>query len=166
MLIDVGEFLWRRRAFVDDDNRITIHTVCDGTLLFLTEMVLVLKKLGCTDIQATEGIAPSELITADKPWCNYVYAVSGVLPSTMLYDEESGILYIDNPPGQERTEDWERYKKDLLDSAEPCVYSNGWPGWTIPVEFTENTGTQYIDTGYVPEYCPKVKKQKGGDNNE
>lgn len=82
--IDPSDFARRHNASVDKDNRITMEILCDGTLLFLLEMLYVLKEIGCTGIEY-DGKKVIEGIPEEKPWCNYLYTASGVLPDEITY---------------------------------------------------------------------------------
>lgn len=72
-------FLNQHNARIDENNRIHIQCLCDSTFLFLQEMVMVLRCLGCTDIQTSDEIV-TEGIPENKPWCNCLYKASGLLP--------------------------------------------------------------------------------------
>ena len=89
--LDLSAFLRAHKARVDENNRITLEVLCDGTLFFLSEMVAVLKAIECTDIKY-DGNTVSEGIPKEKPWCNYLYTASGVLPDNIIYFD--GMLYV------------------------------------------------------------------------
>ena len=82
-LLDLTAFLRQHKAAVDEHNRLTLQCLCDGTYLFLYEMVHVLAALGCADIH-TRGESVTHGVPEDKPWCNYLFKASGVLPENML----------------------------------------------------------------------------------
>ena len=65
--------------YISKDKRLHLFCLCDSTLFFLIELVDELLKFECTDIQ-TSGRVVSEGVPAEKPWCNYLYEASGVLP--------------------------------------------------------------------------------------
>lgn len=68
------------RAFADENGRIELKSISDSTLYFLASMVHTLKEIGCTDIQSESREATADEIPKDKPWCSWVYIVSGILP--------------------------------------------------------------------------------------
>lgn len=88
--IDLSAFFRAHKAMVDENNHVTMEVICDGTLLFLAEMLYVLKAIGCADIDY-DGKTVSEGIPEDKPWCNYLYTAKGVLPDGVIFYD--GVLY-------------------------------------------------------------------------
>lgn len=68
------------RRYADENGRIELKSVCDSTLYFMVNMCCMLKEIGCTDIQKVSREATADEIPKDKPWCSWVYIVSGVLP--------------------------------------------------------------------------------------
>ena len=68
------------RRYADENGRIELKSVCDSTLYFMVNMCYMLKEIGCTDIQKVSREATTDEIPKDKPWCSWVYIVSGVLP--------------------------------------------------------------------------------------
>jgi len=65
---------------IDDDGRMYLKAQSDSTAIFLFEMRVILEALGCTDICTKGYPAPTEKIPKDKPWCNWIDEVNGVLP--------------------------------------------------------------------------------------
>lgn len=63
-----------------EDNRLYLHCVCDGTYIFLSNMVCALNDLGCTDIKTNERILDERETPEGKPWCNCLFEANGVLP--------------------------------------------------------------------------------------
>lgn len=60
-------------------NAYTCFACVTALCFFLIELVDELLKFECTDIQ-TSGRVVSEGVPAEKPWCNFLYEASGVLP--------------------------------------------------------------------------------------
>ena len=67
------------KPYIDENNRLHIFCLCDGTYIFLLQLVKVLAEMGCSDIH-TNGDIVTEGIPEDKPWCNYLFEASGILP--------------------------------------------------------------------------------------
>lgn len=78
-MIPFNEFLNSRKATVDEENRMHLQCLCDGTFLFLYEMVNVLQILKCTDIKTGSKVV-TEGVPQDEPWCNCLFTASGILP--------------------------------------------------------------------------------------
>lgn len=128
----VQDWLNQRNAKIDDSGRMTIQCLCDGTAFFLVEMLRVFDKLGFREVKF-DGNAVTEGIPEDKPWCNYLYEVSGLLPEhwEWMKDGDTFFININTPPEGAR-------------KFEPLT------GDFRPVLQVE-TGTQYIDTGIIPD---------------
>lgn len=75
----VEEFLLKHNASVDENNRLYLSCLCDGTANFLMSMVNVLEALGCTDITTSHDIV-TDGVSEDKPWCNCLFNANGLLP--------------------------------------------------------------------------------------
>lgn len=69
---------------VDDGKRLHLSCLCDSTMVFLKEMVEVLKLLGCTEIETGSRIAGEEETMPGRPWCNCLFEASGVLPKDLV----------------------------------------------------------------------------------
>lgn len=67
---------------VQDDGRIKISCICDGTFLFLYELVSDLTIMGCTDIEVESREATEDEIPKEKPWRCWYFSASGILPKT------------------------------------------------------------------------------------
>lgn len=65
---------------ISDDGKIKISCICDGTFLFLYELVNDLKIMGCTDIEIESREAAEDEIPKEKPWCRWYFSASGILP--------------------------------------------------------------------------------------
>lgn len=83
--INLTAFLQQHGAVVDADNRLTLQVLCDGTYIFLYEMLQVLCALECTDIQY-DGSDAADEAPQDKPWCNWKFTASGRLPDHLYFD--------------------------------------------------------------------------------
>lgn len=69
-----------REHNLQDDGRVMISVICDGTLYFLMTLLFTLTVAGCTDIKTTSRPATGEEIPKDKPFCRWYYAAEGTLP--------------------------------------------------------------------------------------
>ena len=67
------------KPYIDDDGRLHLFSICDGTLIFLQELICNLKRLGCRDIDHSTMIL-KEGFPEDKPWMNCLFEASGKLP--------------------------------------------------------------------------------------
>ena len=76
------------KPYIDENNRLHIFCLCDGTYIFLLQLIKVLFEMGCSDIH-TNGDIVTEGIPEDKPWCNYLFEASGILPEEAV-DGETG----------------------------------------------------------------------------
>ena len=75
------EALTRYQAKQDKTERIHLKCLCDGTMVFMSDMVVLLQKyLHCKDIETSAEIV-TEGIPEDKPWCNCLMKASGI-PTT------------------------------------------------------------------------------------
>ena len=75
--------------YIDESRRLHIFCLCDGTYIFLLQLVKVLFEMGCSDIH-TNGDIVTEGIPEDKPWCNYLFEASGILPEEAVDGEIGG----------------------------------------------------------------------------
>lgn len=66
-----------------DGKRLTMYTICDGTFLFLWEMLEILRVLYATNIHyQTEHVeSPDD----NKPWLTCKFSVSGEIPEGILH---------------------------------------------------------------------------------
>ena len=67
-------------------DRLHLYCICDSTILFLQKMKQLLVDNGFTDIES-EGrmLEPDDVrIPKDKPWCNYEFECSGVIPKDKM----------------------------------------------------------------------------------
>lgn len=75
------EALTMYQARQDETGRIHLKCLCDGTLIFMSDMVVLLRDyLHCKDIKMSDEIV-TEGIPEDKPWCNCLMKASG-MPTT------------------------------------------------------------------------------------
>lgn len=66
-----------------DGNTLTLSCICDGTYIFLFQMVNILTQLGFEDIETGEEDVESP--HSDKPWLSSRFWASGKLrPSTSV----------------------------------------------------------------------------------
>lgn len=62
-----------------------MHCLCDGTMIFLAQMIEILRnvevcgKLGCTGIETATSDRP-DLAPKDKPWISCLFEAWGALP--------------------------------------------------------------------------------------
>lgn len=78
--IHLKDFFDSHAGYIDDKNRLHFQFACDGTYIFLDEMVQVLQGLGCTDITVEDETIPKDETPEGKPWCNCLFSASGILP--------------------------------------------------------------------------------------
>ena len=67
------------KPYIDDDGRLHLFSICDGTLIFLQELIYNLNRLCCRDIDHSTTIL-TEGFPEDKPWMNCLFEASGKLP--------------------------------------------------------------------------------------
>lgn len=83
------------QAKQDETGRIHLRCLCDGTLVFMNDMVVLLKNyLDCIDIKTSYEIV-TEGIPEGKPWCNCLMKASG-MPTTgakIYYTQETENRY-------------------------------------------------------------------------
>lgn len=146
MEIDVNKFLREHRATVDQERRLHLRCLCDGTLYFQVVMVQFLAALGCTDIKY-DGHEETEGIPEDKPWCSWLYETSGVLPED--------ILVVDGVLCRKKKEDggWQnspmrKWMDEQMTTAEPASAPAAHNDKLFILSETEG---RYIDTGYRPK---------------
>lgn len=83
----LNDVLRKYNVRIDDSNRVYLSCLCDGTFLFLWEMLNVIEHhLNCTDIKSSTEII-NDRIPSDKPWCRCLYTVSGILPTEFRGDK-------------------------------------------------------------------------------
>lgn len=78
-LMLLNNFLNSHNATVDEERRLHLSCLCDGTYLFLCEMTEFLRAIGCTDIKANAEPA-TEGMPKEKPWLDCLFTASGILP--------------------------------------------------------------------------------------
>lgn len=69
-----------REHNVQDDGRVMISVICDGTLLFLMNLYFTLTVAGCTDIKTTSRPATKTERIESKPFLTWYFSASGFLP--------------------------------------------------------------------------------------
>lgn len=65
---------------LQDDGRVLISVICDGTLCFLTNLLFMLMVAGCTDIKTTSRPATKLEMIEAKPFLTWYFSASGFLP--------------------------------------------------------------------------------------
>ncbi len=76
----VTEFLDHHDAYLDEDRCLHLYCTCDGTLLFMNEMIEFLTQIGATDIEHyTEYLDKSP--DSERPWLTCRFCASGILPA-------------------------------------------------------------------------------------
>lgn len=65
---------------LQDDGRVLISVICDGTLCFLETLLYTLKVAGCTDIKTTSRPATKLEMIEAKPFLSWYFSASGFLP--------------------------------------------------------------------------------------
>ena len=74
------EFLDRHGAYLDENRRLCLSCVCDGTLLFMNKMIEFLTQIGATDITYhSEYLGKSP--DPERPWLTCRFCASGRLPT-------------------------------------------------------------------------------------
>lgn len=75
----VKEFLDHHGAYIDKDQRLHLYCTCDGTLLFMAEMIEFLTQIGARDIEYhTEYLDKSP--DPERPYLRCRFSASGILP--------------------------------------------------------------------------------------
>lgn len=82
-MTDLETLLRKYHASVDENKRLHLQALCDGTFIFMDSMVSVLNLLGCTEIETAIEDAP-EKAPKDKPWCSSLFKASGLLPADVV----------------------------------------------------------------------------------
>lgn len=134
ILFDINGFLKQHNAHVDDDNRLHLSVLCDGTGLFLYEMIIILMGLKCSDIEHG-GYTVTSGIPEDKPWCNYKFTANGILPEYIVW-----------------TGDCMGVSSDKLEEVKVHLQTviSEWRSTMIPKPNDDISNVMYIDTGYIP----------------
>lgn len=78
------KWLWRYNGKVDETGRLHLNCLCDGTAVFLGNMVYILKQLRCSDIETKCRTVGKDETPPGKPWCNCLFEASGVLPKDLV----------------------------------------------------------------------------------
>lgn len=74
------EFLDRHGAYLDENRRLHLYCTCDGTLLFMNEMIEFLTQIGARDIEYhTEYLDKSP--HPERLWLTCRFCASGRLPA-------------------------------------------------------------------------------------
>lgn len=148
-MVSVEEFLKQHNARVDEDKRLYLECLCDGTLVFQIDLIAFLKSIGCTDIKI-DGHDASERAPQDKPWCSWLYEASGVLPEGTIYFEGSLYRFIKEQETGYLNSEFHRWlNREGFPENIPQVYQLPNPNDMLFVpKLTEG---QYIDTGFMPE---------------
>lgn len=73
---------------VSEDGRIHLSVLCDGTFVFLVELIVALQFYGCTDIEYSSEEVAIEDAPEGKPWCRCRFKARGVF--TAKEGEENG----------------------------------------------------------------------------
>lgn len=68
--------------YIDENGRLYLFSLCDGTLIFLQQLIVSLERLGCKDIRRSRKIL-TEGMPEGKPWMNCLYEASGQLPYSL-----------------------------------------------------------------------------------
>ena len=82
-MTDLETLLRKFHASVDENKRLHLQALCDGTQIFMLTMVDILNLLGCTEIETAVEDAP-EKAPKDKPWCSSLFKASGLLPADVV----------------------------------------------------------------------------------
>lgn len=69
-----------REHNLQDDGRVMISVICDGTLVFLMNLLFTLTVAGCTDIKTTSRPATKLEMIEAKPFLSWYFSASGFLP--------------------------------------------------------------------------------------
>ena len=69
-----------REHNLQDDGRVMISVICDGTLLFLMNLWFTLTVAGCTDIVTISRPATKTERIEAKPFLTWYFSASGFLP--------------------------------------------------------------------------------------
>lgn len=69
-----------REHNLQDDGRVMISVICDGTLLFLMNLLFTLTAAGCTDIVTISRPATKTEMIEAKPFLTWYFSASGFLP--------------------------------------------------------------------------------------
>lgn len=64
------------KPYIDENGRLYLFSLCDGTLIFLQQLIVSLERLGCKDIRRSRKIL-TEGMPEGKPWMNCLYEASG-----------------------------------------------------------------------------------------
>ena len=72
----------KNRPYIDEEGRLHLFSLCDGTLIFLQELVTSLKQMGCSDIRYGQQVL-AEGMPEGKPWMNCLFEASGQLPGRL-----------------------------------------------------------------------------------
>ena len=70
------------KPYIDESGRLHLFSLCDGTLIFLQELIVSLEQLGCKDIRHSQEIL-TEGMPEGKSWMNCLFEASGQLPSSL-----------------------------------------------------------------------------------
>ena len=86
-----GIFRQYNAEILKDGDRyyLKMHCLCDGTMIFLEQMIEILRNIeaeefehtGCTDIETETSDRP-DLAPEDKPWMSCLFEAWGTLPKT------------------------------------------------------------------------------------
>lgn len=69
-----------REHNLQEDGRVMISVICDGTLLFLVNLYFALTVAGCTEIETTSRPATKTEMIEAKPFLTWYFSASGFLP--------------------------------------------------------------------------------------
>ena len=69
-----------REHNLQDDGRVMISVICDGTILFLMTLLFTLTVAGCTDIKTISRPATETEKIEAKPLLTWYFSASGFLP--------------------------------------------------------------------------------------
>ena len=75
-----AKWLEAMKQIADENGRVTLGGVSDGTVIGEYECFYILNAIGCTDIKFQSRPATADEIPKDRPFLRWHYQVSGNLP--------------------------------------------------------------------------------------
>lgn len=91
----------RRKPYIEESGRLHLFCLCDGTMVFLQELIDSLRRVGCIDIRHSHQIL-TDGFPQEKPWMNCLFEASGQLPASLwpgskIIELETGNYALLNP---------------------------------------------------------------------